>query len=120
MKDYEGIIGDCLVKRVDKRDEIREMLLHEICGICIHKPTHYRKNYLTEDKTIQIYGLDCSYDYAKDSGNYCSLARKTAAGIMERLDSMGVVIEDKENAVFHHGYFPVTERLIKETDDITK
>ncbi|KKM92437.1 hypothetical protein LCGC14_1218580 [marine sediment metagenome] len=23
-KDYEGIIGDCLVKRVDKREEIRE------------------------------------------------------------------------------------------------
>ena len=34
--------------------------------------------------------------------------------ILRYLHSQGVVIENKDEAIFHHGYFPLIEPLIEE------
>ncbi|KKM99790.1 hypothetical protein LCGC14_1144400 [marine sediment metagenome] len=74
------------------RKEIREGILREVCCICVHKPTHYRKSY-SDDKNIQVYGLGCSFDYEEDGGQYCLLVQKVVTAILRELDSHGVVIK---------------------------
>ena len=77
------------------REEIREGMLHEICCICVHKPTSI-KDGLFKDSAKTLKGCGCTYHYDEESNQYCALAYKVAKAIMSKLHSQGVVIKVAE------------------------
>ncbi len=74
------------------QEEIREGILHEICCICVHKPTSIEDG-LFKDSAKTLKGCDCTYHYDEESNQYCPLAYKVANAIMRKLHSQDVVIK---------------------------
>ena len=112
--DYEGIIGDCLGVRVDKRDEIREgisQILIELRNnaIVLHKIDV--QSYL---KQIQEFE-DSMGVVIKKEGELPEYVGCTCASD----DYTKSVAVETQLDMLKAGY-GTFERLIKETDDITK
>ena len=51
-------------------------------------------------------------DLFEETGVYAG--SHLAKSVLSYLHSQGVVIENKDKAIFHHGYFPLLEPLIEE------